>query len=489
MDVVLIKPNVAENTERDLQNKIRGTITLPHGLLCLGAILRKKGYEVLIIDETLEGDTYNIITQALSTGPICVGITATTGSQINFGVKMAELIRSKSDVPIIWGGHHVTDWPEQSLEDDLVDIVVIGEGEISFGNLVKALDNGDSLDDIKGIGYKDSNGIHINPPELLVELDDIPRMPYDLVDMEAYTEHINKNKITRGVEFVTSRGCPYRCTFCYQSVLKEKWRYINAEKMVDEIEYLIETYKVDGILLEDELYFTRKPRVFEFCEEIIKREIKIIFRGAAVRCNLFSYLTISELKLLKKAGFDHFAVGIESGSERILEDVLDKGITLDQIYDTNNKMREHGFAVTYNFMSGIPGETFEDYRDTLKLMYYLLRTNEHLIAPVGLPKFYYPHPNTILGNKCSEEGFETMESFKDWGNYEYINRNCSWRTKEFDNVAIKAIKIIGVLRKKFMGEKSNISKNDYKPLLELIDSVDDRINNYGVELVNSYELV
>ena len=195
------------------------------------------------------------------------------------------------------------------------------------------------------------------------------------------------------------------------------------------------------------------------------------------------------MKLLKKAGFDHFAVGIESGSERILKDVLDKGITLDQIYDTNKKIIEHGFAVTYNFMSGIPGETFEDYGKTLKLMYYLLRTNEHLIAPVGLPKFFYPQPNTILGNKCSEEGFETMGSFRDWGNYEYINRNCSWRSEEFDNVAIKAIQITGVLREKFSGENANITENDYKPLLELIDSVDERVKKYGPEIANSYSSV
>ena len=89
MDVILIKPGLVEETERDLQNKIRGTITLPHGLLSLGAILQKKGYEVLIIDETLGRDTYNLLTQALSTNPICVGITATTGSQLKLGVKMA----------------------------------------------------------------------------------------------------------------------------------------------------------------------------------------------------------------------------------------------------------------------------------------------------------------------------------------------------------------------------------------------------------------
>ncbi len=467
MDVVLIKPDLVDH--QITRDATRGSITPPHGQLYLGAMLRQKGYEVLIIDEVLEKESYHLLANALSSNPICVGIGVTSGSQIKNGLKFADIVRRKSDIPIVWGGPHPTDWPEQTLEDDLVDIIVKGEGEISFVNLVIALENSDSITDIKGIGYKDTNGIHINPPENLVDLNDIPRLPYDLVDMEAYMANLNKRKITRGVEIVTSRGCPYRCTFCHQSVLKEKWRYRSAEKMVNDIEYLIENYQADGILIEDELFFTRKPRVFEFCEEMIKRGLKIVIRGVAIRCNLFSSLTESELKLLKKAGFYHFGVGIESGSERILR-ILNKRITIDQIYETNQKMKEHGFAVTYNFMSGIPGEELEDYVDTLKLMYHLLRTNEHLIAPVGVPKFFYPYTNTVLGNKCiAEYGFKFPETFKEWGNYQYINEGCSWRSPEFDRLAIKAMDIILDLRPKFTGKNAHITEDDYRPLKDLIN--------------------
>ena len=470
MDVILIKPDIIDH--QVTKDSTRGPVVTPHGLLYTAAMLRDKGYKILIIDEVLEKDPYNLLSDALNSNPICVGLGVTSGSQIKNGLKFASIVRKKSNIPIIWGGPHPAEWPEQTLEDDLVDAIVMGESEISFPNLVKSYENNDSLADIKGIGYKDTNGIHINLPENPVELDDIPRMPYDLIDMEAYMAHLNKNKISRGVEMVTSRGCPYRCTFCHQSILKEKWRYRSAERMVDDIEYLIENYQADGILFEDELYFTRKHRVFEFCEEMVKRNIKIVIRGAAVRCNLFSSLTEAELKLLKKAGFDHFGIGIESGSERILVDVLDKGINHDQIYDTNDIMKEYGFAVTYNFMSGIPGETLKDYVKTLKLMYHLLRTNEHLIAPVGVPKFFYPYTNTILGNKCiAEYGFKFPKTFRDWGNYQYINDGCSWRTPEFDRLAIKAMDIILNLRPKFIGENSNINEDDYQPLLNLIDEV------------------
>jgi len=466
MDVVLIKPDIVNH--QITRDATRGRITPPHGQLYLGAMLRQKGYEVLIIDETLGKDPYNLLVHALNTDPICVGIGTTTGSQINCGIKFAEIIRSKSDIPIVWGGPHPTDWPEQTLEDDLVDIIVIGEGEHSFVDLVMALENGDSLCEIRGIGYKDKNGAHINPPADKIDLDTIPPLPFDLVNMEAYISSINKREITRGYEIITSRGCPYSCAFCHNSIRKELWRYKSVEKIVAEIEYLREEFQVDGILIEDENFFVSKKRIVAFCEELLRRGIKITIRGGAVRADQFSSLDKSMLRLLKKAGFDHFGVGIESGSERILK-ILNKKITLEQIYDTNQKMKEYGFAVTYNFMSGIPREELEDYVETLKLIYFLLRTNEDLIAPVGVPKFYYPYPNTVLGNKCLGYSYKPMESFRAWGEYNYSNINCSWRSKKIDSIAIRAMHIVRDLQDKFIGKNANITEDDYRTLKDLIN--------------------
>ena len=466
MDVVLIQPDFKELMDVTL---CRSRIGFPQGLMHLAAVLCQEGYEVLIIDEVLEKDPYEKLLDALKTNPIAVGISSTTGSQINHGIKFAEIVRKNSKVPIVWGGAHPTILPEQTLKDDLVDIIVVGEGEYSFLELVKALENGDSIDGIKGICYKDGNGVHINPAPEEVDIDSIPELPYALVDMEAYITGIKKRNISRGFEILTSRGCPYSCYFCHNSIKKARWRYKNLGKLISEIEYLRKKYNIDGIAIQDENSFYSKKRIVEFSEELLRRNIKLTIRAGGARADQIASLDNSTLKLIKEAGFDHFAVGIESGSPRVLN-IMNKRITLDQIYKTNQKMKEYGFAVTYNFMSGIPGEELEDYVETLKLILFLFQTNENLIAPVGPPKIFMPYPGTALTQKCIDNySYKPIESFRDWGNYDYNTQNGPWLANSLKKCAIKGMEVVGNLNTRFTGEDANITEDDYRPLKNLID--------------------
>ena len=466
MDVVLIKPDF-ENIQIT-KDATRGRITFPHGLIHLAAVLQQKGYNVLILDEVLEKDPYIKLLDAIKTNPICVGISTTTGTQIEHGIKFAEIVRNNSRIPIVWGGPHPTYLPNQTLEDNIVDIIVIGEGEYSFPELVSAIEKGGLLSEIQGIGYKDESGIHITSPARLCDLDSLPPLPYDLVDMESYIGVIRKRNISRGFEIITSRGCPYSCSFCYNSVIKNRWRKKSPGKIISEIEFLRKNYNIDGFLIEDENFFVSKKRVTELCEELLRRNIKVTIRSGGVRANQLASFDKPMLQLLKTAGFDHFGVGIESGSPRVLE-ILNKRITLDQICQANQNAKDYGFAITYNFMSGIPGEKVEDYVETLKLILFLFQTNEHLIAPVGIPKFFYPDANTVLGKKCLGNGFKLRESLRDWGKYDYINFDCSWRSKELESIAIKAMNVVRDLQDKFTGENAHITEGDYRPLKDLID--------------------
>ena len=466
MDIILIKPDFSN--KQITRDATRGRITFPHGLIHLAAVLRQKNYDVLILDEVLEKDPQRKLLDALKTNPICVGICTTTGTQINFAIRFAEIIRANSRVPIVWGGPHPTIWAEQTLEDDLVDMVVVGEGEYTFAELVSALEKGDSISHIRGLGYKDQEGVHINPPAELCDLDLLPDLPYDLVNMEPYIGAIKKRRISRGIEIITSRGCPFSCSFCHNSIQKNPWRKKSVGKIISEIEYLRTNYNIDGFLIEDENFFVSKKRVIELCEELLRRNIRITIRGGGIRANQLASFDKQTLQLLRAAGFDHFGMGIESGSPRVLE-ILNKHITLDQIYKANQNARDHGFAISYNFMSGVPGEEISDYVETLKLILFLFQTNEHLIAPVGVPKFFYPDANTLLGKKCLENDFKPRESLREWGKYDYTNFECSWRSKDLESLAIKAMHIVRDLQDKFTGENAHITEDDYRPLKDLIE--------------------
>jgi anaerobic magnesium-protoporphyrin IX monomethyl ester cyclase len=465
MDVILINPSYI-----NAKYLSSAKIAFPQGLMHLAAVLCQKGYKTIIIDEVLESNPYRTLLNALQTKPICVGIGTATGSQIDYAIKFADFVRNNSDVPIVWGGAHPTILPEQTLKDDLVDIVVIGEGENSFLELVAALKNGNPIEQIRGICFKDKNGIHINPPPKEVDLERMPPLPFDLVNMEAYISSIKKRKIRRGFGILTSRGCPFACYFCHNSIKKSTWRYKSATKIISEIKYLKVHYNIDGILIEDENFFVSKKRVIEFCNMILNDNIKLTIRAGGIRVDQFASFDKSLLKLLKRAGFDHFSIGIESGSPRTLK-IMNKNITLDQIYKTNKNIRRYKFAVTYNFMSGVPGEDLKDFAETLKMILFLLRTNKNLIAPVGIPKFFFPYPKTVLSNKCIAYGYKPMQTFRDWGRYDYIKTLSPWRTKTFENYAIEAMQIVKNLQDRFIGENANITENDFHPLISLINRI------------------
>ena len=197
---------------------IGSTVAPPHGLLTVAAPCLKAGYQVTLLDQRTQYITSGIIEDYISSDLICVAISAMTGTQIRNALFLAQIVRDLTNgkVPIVWGGCHPSVAPEQTLQNDKVDIVVIGEGDDTFLEIVQALEHNLPLNTVKGIMYKDGEKLVKTELRPLLEVEDLLPIPWELIDVEKY---IHKDMYLKDKTRVldvgqTSRGCPFNCVFC-----------------------------------------------------------------------------------------------------------------------------------------------------------------------------------------------------------------------------------------------------------------------------------
>ncbi|MCD6287922.1 MAG: cobalamin-dependent protein, partial [Candidatus Hydrogenedentes bacterium] len=196
---------------------------IPLSLLCAVSKLAIEGYTITIIDQRVSHDWESELRKALDTHPICAGITSMTGSQILGALAASRLVKEHGSVPVVWGGVHCSLFPDETIVHDDIDIIVKGEGEITFYELVKRIETERSLDGLESVWYKQDGTIKKNPDRAFIDLNDMPDTPYHLVDLNNYLHQFFNEKHVLEVE--SSRGCPYACAFCYNSLYSKcKWR-------------------------------------------------------------------------------------------------------------------------------------------------------------------------------------------------------------------------------------------------------------------------
>ena len=272
-DVIIIRPISASWAPESYMKYI----SIPHGPLTLAAQLVARGLSVKIIDEVVESDAEGTLLESLRGKPACVGISSMTGKQIENGLRFAGIVRNiDKSIPIVWGGAHPTLLPVLTLEDPLVDIVVYGEGDISFPELVERLKSRDTYEDIKGICFKTRHGdLVVNDPSPRYDMNNTPPAPYHLIDMEKYITGITKKNITRYFEVVTSKGCPYKCAFCSNSINPSAYAKKDTEKIINEIRVLVDKYHIDGLGFSDENFILNRQRMNDLCSELLRADFKL----------------------------------------------------------------------------------------------------------------------------------------------------------------------------------------------------------------------
>lgn len=345
-------------------------LTRPLSLFFLAASLEKHTeHKVDIVDfeqKRYKGTSIDSI--LVNTQADIFGITATTYTRFE-AIKIAKCIKqSKPDAIVIVGGVHFMHTADDTLRKvPEIDIVVRGEGEITIVELANALSRGTDLHGIKGITYRKDGQVVSNLPQTVFE--DPDALPvYTRFSWDEYPEYLfGYPERVPAISVMASRGCPYKCIFCAKA--GSTYRTRNPIAVVDEIELLRRKFDIKAINFLD-LTFTANPQyVRALCEEIIRRRIDIKWW-----CECRANASADLLKLMKSAGCVSVAVGIESGSERILSKIS-KGISTELAFRFCKNCSELGIFVAPYFMFSHPGETKEDVEKTLELIAKLERFN------------------------------------------------------------------------------------------------------------------
>ena len=384
-------------------------------------------FEVKIIDQRVENNWKSKLKKELDDSPTCVGISTMTGSQIGYGLQMSKFIRENNeDVKIVWGGPHPTLLPLQTLESELVDIVVVGEGDSVFRDIAIALDQGRPLDKIQGIGFKNNGKRVLTPTRKPVNLDTLPEIPYELVNIENYTKE--KSMVSkfgkRALPFISSRGCPFHCAFCSVPRLHKSWRAMNPKRVLENVNDMVERFDIDYVVFHDENFFTDLKRSRMIGESINGRF------GWSTQARMDSIKHL-DLKEYQKFGLDLMQIGIESGNDRILK-LMEKKIDVKEILKANEKLSKSEIEVRYNFMVGVPTERIGDVHETADLALKLLEENPN--ARIAGFYVYVPYPGTDLYDLSLLNGFMPISKFEGWSAMSRQHQRNPWTEAYRDEI-------------------------------------------------------
>ncbi|MFQ6063905.1 MAG: B12-binding domain-containing radical SAM protein [Candidatus Bathyarchaeia archaeon] len=361
MRVFLINPRPSSQFETFLP--VKDSLP-PLGLAFLGSSLEKAGHEVNIFDNYLfRVPIVEVIKRAGKFNADIIGITCMSMS-FSEVKKTVSAIKDVFQVPVVMGGPHATLRPAQTLLKTRADIVVRGEGELSFNRLIDCLEKKRNLTQLRGISYRENGKIIHNPPQALIKnLDKLPPPAWHLLPMKDYPRKSELLNLYPLDSHNTSRGCPFFCAFCsVRNLWGRTFRSFSPERMVEDVKFLMEKFGTKGIYFREDNFTVSKKRVFKFCN-LIKKD-KLDFRWICEsRVDLVDF---EILTTMKKAGCDYIWFGVESASPRILQ-YINKGITVEKTIKAFQLCKRVGIRTGASLMVGIPQETINEVQKTLKL--------------------------------------------------------------------------------------------------------------------------
>jgi anaerobic magnesium-protoporphyrin IX monomethyl ester cyclase len=377
-----------------------GVSSPPLGLAYIASVLRQN-HEVKIIDSNVLNYTISDVERELrSFNPDVVGITSVTPS-IYEAYKVAETAKKvREDCIVVLGGPHATFMPRQTMEEcKYIDIIVKGEGEETTRELIENVEKGAPLNGVKGITFREKNEIiDTDPRPFIKNIDDIPFPSRDLLPM-----HLYKFNGVKYTTMLTSRGCPFKCSFCSSSRLfGGYWRGRSPENVLEEMKIVYEEYGIRNIEFIDDTFTLNQERAEKICDEIIKQGWDISW-GASSRVDTLSKKLAEKMK---KAGCWIIYLGIESGSQKIL-DAIGKRITLEQVEKAVKILKDAGIKVLGSFIIGFLQDTKETIKETIKFA-------KSLNLDYAQFSILTPYPGTPIFDYAKKHGMLLTE---DWSKY------------------------------------------------------------------------
>jgi radical SAM superfamily enzyme YgiQ (UPF0313 family) len=352
------------------------THTPPLGLLHIASYIREAGHDPAILDLlTIPRDFKKITEHILTEDPDVVGLSAMTINCLNAD-KIARALRDKGfTAPIVIGGAHVSAVPVETLKRfEAIDYGVIGEGEITFLDLLTSLQNNSPVNGIAGLVWRDKGQqIVINSPRPPIEnLDMLPLPAWDLLDgfPAKYPHSLLESKRIPAAAIMTSRGCPFDCTFCDHRVFGSKVRHFSADYTLAMIRHLIEQYGVRDLMVLDDNFLVHTKKLMAICDAMIAEKLDLTWYCIA------HAKSVSEEKATKirETGCWFIELGIESGNDDILKSIK-KNTSKAEFARAATVAKKAGLMIKGNFIFGFPGETRETLEETIR---FALDSDIHL---------------------------------------------------------------------------------------------------------------
>ena len=407
MRTLLVNPPVFDHGKyrRILEEKPIETYTMPIGIGYIASVLEKAGYEVKAVDayQMSWGNLGKILKDY---APDIVGISCLTDQRASI-YRVIRMVKSlNKEIRIVLGGTHATLMHEQMLNHFPVDAVVLGEGENPFLHLVRTWEAGEDIEGVKGIAFRrDGNVVKTKNQELIKDLDTIPFPAYHFFDLDMYAGWELHTKVAsvlgyqhyasyKSAAIITSRGCPWNCSFCSVSAMSgQKWRDRTAINVVDEIEMLVNKYNCKIIDFVDDIFSVDQKRVIAISEEIIRRKLDILWGfETGVR-----YVSEEMLRKAAEAGCKFIMYGVESASKEVMKNVSKK-TDVEKIIKAFELTKKAGIATGAFIMVGNPGENDRSINETMKIL--------RVIKPdVIVNQILMIFPGTEQYAKAKREGF------------------------------------------------------------------------------------
>lgn len=403
---------------------------VPLSILTLATyLIEKENYNVKIIDQRIDNNWRATLEKELSENSLMVGISSLTGTQIHFGLEISKFVKERSNVPVVWGGLQATLGPLSTIEHPLVDILVVGEGEIPLFQLIRALGNKTPLSEVRGLVFKKNGKIIVNPPGDIVQLTDIPPIRFDLVDYAHYRDRLfphimRKEEVTFFIE--TSRGCVNKCAYCTRSKNPSRWRSLSPEKSVERFKLYKNKYGVRIFDLADENFFVNLKRIEKIVNLMEKENLGILW-ACGCRPEYVRRMDVSFLNRLEAVGCKSILFGAESGSDRVLK-FINKGCTSQDMILANRKLAQTKIAPGFVSIAGFPTETVDEIKQTMKIVQTL--ADENRMTTNAVVKLI-PIPGSVILDECVKAGYLKPQKLEDWiGIYDPLFLDKSWINKD-----------------------------------------------------------
>jgi radical SAM superfamily enzyme YgiQ (UPF0313 family) len=397
--------------------------TMPLALVAIASALDRARVDVRVIDGRLEADPAGSLLRALDGHVVCLGITVLTGAPIEDALFVSRLVKARRpELPIVWGGWHPSLFPEDTLGEPSIDAVVAGQGEETFAELVTRLAAREPLDGVAGATIRSAGAIVGNPPRPMRDVNLFPPHDYTLVDLERFFAL----KGRRQLDYVSSQGCRFRCTFCADPfVYKRGWYGLEPERVASELSALERAHGVTDVAFQDETFFTSPRRVAAIASALLDRGTRFTWT-ATMRADQGCRLDEETIELCRRSGLRRVIVGVESGAQEML-DWMKKDIGRDQVFAAADRCRRAGIGALFNLIVGFPDETDESVEETLRTA----RELSSMSRTFEIAIFYYrPYPGSEIADRLVRSGHAFPRSLEEWAAFDYVGASGPWVSRQ-----------------------------------------------------------